>query len=133
MKHQLSFATITLLSDSIAEVVFDEGVEVSLEMVEESDVFFADNFTNIFGLLINKVHHYHFSFEAKLSIGSHSNLKAIAVVNYNEKSELVTKEIGSLRQIDDWNLKSFSGLDLGRQEALGWLKKELSTIADNSL
>jgi len=128
MKHQLSFATITLLSDCIAEVVVNKDVEISLEMVEEYEAFLADKFSNAFGLLVNKIHHYHFSFEAKLSINSHENLKAIAVVNYNEESELVTKDIAAIRAIDGWNLKSFSGLDLGWQQGFDWLKKELSAI-----
>ena len=77
---------------------------------------------------ILKIHHHHFSFEAKLSIHSHVNLKAIAVVNYNEKSKKMTKDIATIRKIDGWNLKSFSGLDLGWQQALDWLEKELSAI-----
>mgnify|MGYP000503449139 CR=1 FL=1 len=129
MKHQLSFATITLLSDCIAEVVVNKDVEISLEMVEEYEAFFADKFSNAFGLLVNKIHYYNFSFEAKLSIGSHANLKAIAVINYNEKSELVTKDIAAIRVIDGWNLKSFSGLELGWQQGLDWLKEELSATS----
>lgn len=129
MKHQLSFATITLLSDSIAEVVINKGVEVSLEMVEEYEAFLADKFNNVFGLLINKIHHYHFSYEAKLSINSHVNLRAIAVVNYNDKGEQFTKHIAAIRKVDGWNLKSFSGIDLGWQQGFDWLKKELSAIS----
>jgi len=129
MKHQLSFATITLLSDCIAEVVVNKDVKISLEMVEEYEDFLADKFNNAFGLLVNKIHHYHFSFEAKLSINSHVNLKAIAVVHYNEKSELVTKNIANLRKVDGWNLKTFSGLELGWQQGVDWLEKELSDIS----
>lgn len=129
MKHQLSFATITLLSDKVAEVVVNKNIEISLEMIEEIEAFLVDKFNHSFGLLINKVHYYDLAFEAKLSLGSHVNLKAIAVVNYNEKSELVTKSVVKLRKMDGWNLKSFSGLDLGWQQAFDWLKKELPTIS----
>lgn len=129
MKHQLSFATVTLLSNNIAEVVMDKGVELSLEMIEESDAFFAEKFNNTFGILLNKVHHYNLSFEAKLSVASFANLKAIAVVHYTKESELDTKKLSTIRAMDSWNLKSFSGLDLGWQQAFDWLKKELSTIS----
>lgn len=125
MKHQLSFAKVTLLRTSIAEVVVNKDVEISLEMVEELDAFLAEHFTSAFGLLINRVHDYHLSFEAKLSIASHSHLKAIAVVHYTKKSELLTKEFTDLRAIDDLNLQSFSALSLGWQQALEWLIKEL--------
>lgn len=125
MKYRLSFATITLLSENIVEVVIDKGIEVSLEMIEESEFFFAEKFKSTFGLLMNKVNHYDLPFEAKLSIASFANLKAIAVVHYNEASELATKNLTTIRAMDSWNLKSFSGLDLGRQQAIDWLKKEL--------
>ena len=128
MKHELSFCSINILNEYIAEVIFNKNVEISLEMVEEYENFLADKFTEAFGLLINKIHHYHFSFEAKLSINSHVNLKAIAVVNYNEKSKKITKDIAAIRKIDGWNLKSFSGLDLGWQQALDWLEKEVPMI-----
>jgi len=129
MKHKLSFCSINRISDCIAEVIVNKNVEISLEMVEEYEVFLAELFTNNFGLLINKVHHYNFAFEAKLSIGSHNNLQAIAVVDYNKNSLLITEDIANVRKIDGWNLKSFSGLDLGWQEALNWLEKELSAIS----
>jgi len=129
VKHQLSFATITLLSSSIAEVIVNKDIEISLEMSEELEAFLTDKFSGAFGLLVNKINYYDFSFEAKLSIGSHANLKAIAIVNYNEESELVTNSIVNLRKIDGWNLKSFSGIDLGWQQALTWLKKELATVS----
>ncbi len=132
MKHQLSFCSIKLLNDCMAEVIVNKNVEISLEMAEEYEAFLADKFTDDFGLLINKINHFDFAFEAKLSIASHAKLKAIAVVNYSDKSEQVTKDILAIRAIDGWNLKAFSGLDLGWQKAFDWLKKELSVTADNS-
>lgn len=128
MKHQLSFATITLLNGSIAEVVVNKDVEITLEMVEEYEAFLADKFNEPFGLLINKVHPYNFSFEAKLIIGSHEKLKAIAVVHYTKGSELITQDVAGKRVIDGWNLKSFSGLELGWQQANDWLNEELQTF-----
>lgn len=126
MKNKLSFCTINILSDDIAEVVINKDVEISMEMVEEYEAFFTEAFTEDFGLLINKVHPYSFAFEAKLSIGSHANLKAIAVVDYTEKSKEITEDIAKVREIDCWNLRTFSGPDLGWQQGLDWLKKELS-------
>ncbi len=128
MKHKLSFCSVNVLNDAIAEVIVYKDVKISMEMVEEYEALLSQQFLGDFGLLVNKINAYDFSFEAKLSIGSHVNLKAIAVINYNEKSELVTKEISAIRKIDGWNLKSFSGLDLGWQQGFEWLKKELSVI-----
>jgi hypothetical protein len=129
VKYKLSFCSINILNDYIAEVIVNKNIEISLEMVEEYETFLADKFTNAFGLLINKINYFNFTFEAKLSIASHANLKAIAVVNYTKESELITKELATLRAIDEWNLKSFSGLDLGWQQAFDWLEKELSAFS----
>jgi len=128
MKHKLSFCTINMLGDAIAEVIVNGEFEISLEMVEELEAFYTEHFTKPFGVLINKINHYHYAFEAKLSIGSHEHLKAIAVVNYSEKSKKVTEDIAQVRKMDGWNLQSFSGLDLGWQQAHDWLKKELSAF-----
>ena len=129
MKHKLSFCTINMLGDAVAEVIVNSGLEISLEMVEELETFFTEKYSKPFGVLINKVNHYHYAFEAKLSIGSHEHLKAIAVVNYNENSKKVTDDIASVRKMDGWNLQSFSGLELGWQQAHDWLKKELSAFS----
>lgn len=126
MKNELSFGSINILTDNIAEIIVNPDVVISMEMVEEFETLLANIFPDAFGLLINKVHRYSFAFEAKLSIGSHANLKAIAVVNYSKKSELTTDDIANTRKRDGWNLKSFSGLELGWQSGFDWLKKELS-------
>jgi len=129
MKHTLSFCSINILTDAIAEVIINKDIIVSMEMVEEYEAFLSAKFTKAFGLLVNKIHTYHFSFEAKLCINSHEHLKAIAVVNYNEKGEQVTNSIVKVRAIDQWNLRTFSGLELGWQQGLDWLKKELSATS----
>jgi hypothetical protein len=117
-----------MLNDNLAEVIVNKNVEISLEMVEEYEAFLAEKYIDSFGLLINKVHDYNFAFEAKLSIGSHPNLKAIAVVHYTTVSELITQDVAEKRVRDGWNLKSFSGLELGWQKAYDWLSEELQAI-----
>ena len=84
MSHQcrLSFANINFLSPQIAEVIVDNNVTISLEMAEEYERFLNENFSSNFGLLINKINHYDYAYEAKLSIASSANIKAMAVVTY---------------------------------------------------
>jgi hypothetical protein len=117
-----------MLDENIAEIIVNKSVEISIEMVEEYDEFLSTHFSSDFGLLINKINEYNYSFEAKLSIASNENLKVMAVVNYSNESEELTQKIKNLRAIDDWNLKNFSGLDLGWQQAYDWLKEELSKL-----
>ncbi len=129
MKHELSFCSINILNENIAEVIVNKSVEMSIEMVEEYDEFLSTHFSSDFGLLINKVNRYDYSFEAKLSIASHEKLKVIAVINYSDESEALTQKIKNLRAVDSWNLKNFSGIDLGWQDGFDWLKKELSAVS----
>jgi len=117
-----------MLDENIAEIIVNKSVEISIEMVEEYDEFLLTHFSSDFGLLINKINDYNYSFEAKLSIASNEHLKVMAVVNYSNESEELTQKIKNLRAVDDWNLKNFSGLDLGWQQAYDWLKEELSTL-----
>ena len=131
-KYQLSFAKVNLLNEHIAEVIVGQDVVISLEMSEEYDNFLTKIFSNHFALLINKVNEYDFSFEAKLSVASHENLAAIAVVTYNNQSKTSVANLASIRQRDGWNLKVFDGLNLGWQEGLDWLQNELNSEVLNN-
>jgi hypothetical protein len=128
MKHELSFCSINMLDENIAEVIVNKSVKISIEMVEEYEEFLSTHFASNFGLLINKINHYDYSFEAKLSIASNENLKVMAVINYSDESEVLTQKMKNLRAVDGWNLKNFSGLDLGWQQGYDWLKEELSKL-----
>ncbi len=124
-KHRLSFADINIISDSIAEIIIDEGVKVSIEMVEEYDNFLACIFKGNYGVLINKVNNYSYSPEAQFIMGSSENIVAIAAVNYTEQGNASSKEIAGRRAIDQLNVMTFSGLNLGWQEAMSWLQHEI--------
>jgi len=124
-KYRLSFAYINILFGNIAEVVIDNSVTVSLEMVEELDKFLTNSFDSQYALLINKLNDYNFSFEAMFSVASHENIQAIAVINYSKEGEIMTLDIIEQRKIDQLNIKMFSGLDLGYQQSINWLKNQL--------
>ncbi|WP_206485173.1 hypothetical protein [Thalassotalea sp. G2M2-11] len=125
MKHRLSFAYYNILSDNIVEVVADEGVEVSLEMLEEGHDFINRHIDSDFGLLINRVNNYSYSYEAKLSVASYERLKAIGFVYYSEISKEMIENLSQIRAFDRWNYRVFSGLELGWQQAYQWLEQQL--------
>ena len=125
MKHRLSFGYFTLLAENIVEVTIDEGIELSLEMIEESDIFFKAHIFGSFGMLINMVNKYTYSYEAKLSIGSYEGLKAIAFVYYTDKSRINVEELNAVRANDKWNSRIFSGRELEWHKAFKWLEYEL--------
>jgi hypothetical protein len=132
MNHNLSFAKVNIISENIAEVIVRQDIEISLEMSEEYDDFLTHNFPNNFALLVNKINQYDFSFEAKLSMASHENLKAIAVVTYTKEGKLSVEKLAAMRQLDGWNVKVFDGLNLGWQDGLAWLQDELNSMSQDN-
>ncbi len=129
MENELNFVKINILTDTIAEVFFKQDIEISLEMVEKYNDYLTETFPNNFALLINKINTYNFAFEAKLTLASHENLVAIAVITYNNEGLESANKLASLRALDGWNLKTFDGLNLGRQSALLWLQSELRVLS----
>jgi hypothetical protein len=129
MKYRTSFAEFTVHADNILEMVINEGVVVSLEMIEEIDHFIAQYFTEDFILLINGINNYTYSYEAQLCIASNEYLKGIAFLYYSNKTLEVIEQLKAHRKMDNWNSKTFSGLELGRQQAYTWSKNELSSLS----
>ncbi len=128
MKHRLSFAYFNKLAGNILEIVVDDKIEISLEMIEECHQFIADHFPHEFGLLINRVNNYTYSYEAKLSIASHDKLKAMAFVYYSQQGKLLTEKLTEVRANDAWNWRIFSGVELGWQQAYSWLQQEMMPV-----
>ena len=128
MMHRLSFGYITLLSENIAEVVVNQGVIMTLEEVDEYDYFLKCHFNGSFVLLINKINQYTYTFEAQLTIASLSGIKAMAIITYNQESDHITSKLANTRKNDNWNIKKFSGLELGFQSGITWLEQELLNV-----
>ncbi|WP_076417183.1 hypothetical protein [Colwellia sp. UCD-KL20] len=128
MKHRLDFAYLTVLPNNIIEVVVDDGIELTLEMVEESYRILKKSMTDCFALLINNIHEFEVTFEAKLTMASHEHLKAIAFVYYNQNNKVEIENLIELRKVDKWNVKVFSGLEMGWQEAHSWLTHEMESL-----
>lgn len=128
MKHRLSFGFFNLLANNIIEVTADEGIEMTLEMVEECHDFVNKYVEGDFAMLINRINNYTYSYETQLSIASYENLKALAFVCYSKQSFDVTKRLQNNRAVDQWQYPIFSGLELGWQQAFNWLESELLAV-----
>ena len=46
------------MTDNIDEVIIDDNIEVSIEMVEEHEKFLCSVFKGDFGVLVNKINTY---------------------------------------------------------------------------
>ncbi|NQZ81732.1 MAG: hypothetical protein HRT52_12020 [Colwellia sp.] len=131
MKHRTSFGFYNRLSENVFEVIADEGVEITLEMIDECHEFVDKYIQGDFALLVNRINNYSYTYEAKLSIASYEGLKAIAFVYYNSESLQVIDDLQGKRLMDKWNTKSFSGLELGWQQAYEWLQQEMAALKVN--
>jgi hypothetical protein len=127
MKYRTSFGFFNSLSDNIVEVIADEGVEFSLEMIDECHEYVDKHIKGDFALLVNRINTYSYSYEAKLSIASYAGLKAIAFVYYNHESQQEIDDLLNSRVMDKWNARMFSGLELGWQQAYDFLQKEITS------
>ena len=119
--HELSFSKIILLSESIAEVIINEGVELDEKMVEQYHEFLLSHLIAPFSLLINKVNSYSYNFGAQINLATLKEINAMAVVTYNRPAEVATHNLAiAVPRPVEWNLKVFSN----RDKALDWLKIE---------
>jgi len=125
-KYRLSFAQINIINDCIAEVIFDEGIDISIEMMEEVEILISNFFKNNFGIIVNKIYSYTYSLGATLNMGSMERMKSIAVINYTKEGIAITQDIVNIRATDKLNIKQFHGLELGWQLAFDWLLKDLA-------
>lgn len=131
MENRLSFAYVNIVQDNIAEVIIDNNVIITLDMLEEYDIYLNKHFKGNFGLLINRINHYSYSFEAKLTLGSVNGLCAMAVVYYNRMSKESAHSMMNARINDEFNLKLFSGLELGKHNGVNWLRDEIEKRNNN--
>jgi len=122
--HKLDFANIVILRSDIAEVVVHDGIEITQIMVDQYHDFLLQHLVAPFSLLINKLHSYTYDFSAQKSIANLEQIKAIAVVVYNEVSKASTDSIIKFPREKQWNIEMFSG----REMALEWLIAEHDEI-----
>ena len=130
MKLTTSFGQINIISSCIAEVIINQDVEITLELLEEYDAIMAKKFTGNYAVLVNRINNYRYAYEALLCAGSAQNLRAAAIIEYGTNSEQRTQDLKSIRAMDNLNIKEFSGLELGREKAIAWLDEQLTEIND---
>jgi hypothetical protein len=128
MKLTTSFGQINIISTCIAEVIINQDVEITLELLEEYDAIMAKQFTGNYAVLVNRINNYRYAYEALLCAGSAQNLRAAAIIEYGTNSEQRTQDLKSIRAMDNLNIKEFSGLELGREKAIAWLDEQLTEI-----
>jgi len=122
--HKLPFGRIELLEEDIAEVIIKANLEMDAGVVDAYEAFLLSHLRQPFGLLINKLNAYSFSFEAQEKIGYIKGINACGIVSYNKATTLITKDLVERTPFTKDNLKFFSN----RLDALLWLKHKQAVV-----
>ena len=125
--YELSFAKVISLSEDIAEVIVDGGVEMDEVMVDEYHACLLANFKPPFSVLINKINAYTYGFQAQKKLATLKEINAIGVVSYNRITDISTEALASVSREVEWNMKVFSN----REDAFSWLLSEQSRVNQN--
>ncbi|WP_299552827.1 hypothetical protein [Seonamhaeicola sp.] len=118
--YKLTFGTIIIISDNLAEVITDEGIEMNETLVNEFHEFLLQNLAAPFSILINRKYSYSYTFKAQRLIGKLKEIKAIAVVIATSGALMSTETMINLNNDSDWNIYIFQE----RDKALGWIANQ---------
>ena len=116
--HELSFARIAILEENLAEVIVNEGVVITVPMVEEYHEFLRSHLKAPIKLLVHRLHQYHYEAEAQRIIGDIPEIAARAVVAYDSLSEARSFLLTVIPGREHWVFRMFDN----RTEALEWLQ-----------
>ena len=121
--HKLGFSTVKLVSEDIAEVIVNHGVEMDQSMVDLFHDFLVTHLKPPFSILLNKVNSYSYDFNAQEKLFTIEEINNIAVVCYNSSSVSAMKYITQMPKSRAWNSQIFTD----RDTALNWLTTEKHT------
>ena len=116
--YALSFATVKFLRPNLIEIVVNDGVEITVAMLDEWVDFMLRRGEGPYYVLVNKVNGYSYSFDAQMHLSSIDCVKAAAVVTYTVTGPFITQSIVEMLQDDPkWEIETFAE----RDAALNWL------------
>jgi len=124
-QYTLHEGNIIIHCSNIVEVIINEGIEVSLEILDKVEQLLLSKLNNKFALLINKTNRCSFSFEAQLCVLSLPRLVATAKVYYHDDEQDFLPTIMQRQKTEQLNLKSFAAVNNGYNEAKFWLTTQL--------
>jgi hypothetical protein len=118
--YDLRFGKIIPLSDKIAEVIVDDGIEMDEAMTDEYHNCLIGNFQAPFSVLINKINRYTYTFPAQQKLAAIEQMNAIAIVAYTSSTEHASKAVALVPRAIEWKYRIFDD----RESALQWLIAE---------
>lgn len=121
--YKLSFGTIKILKNNLAEIIVGEGVELDEVSVAEYHDFLLDHLEKPMYLLINKEKPYTYNFNAQMALASLEGVRAKAMVVYTSAAFMATQTVINMNKKAYANTQVFQE----RDAALSWLNSLLSS------
>jgi hypothetical protein len=91
--QRISFASIKTISGNISEIIVDDGIEIDDAMVDELHDLLIKKYSGDFGLLVNIINSYAYTFAAQQRCATLDHLKVLAFVVYKRSTEVATAPI----------------------------------------
>ncbi|UTW44686.1 hypothetical protein KFE80_09800 [bacterium SCSIO 12696] len=111
---------IIKLEDDLAEVVVSDGMEVTAEMVDNSERILRQHFQCPCRMLVSRHHSYHYTFSAQQRIADLECVYAVAILSNSRSGEITARIISMFPGKGNWKVNFFSD----RASALKWLDKK---------
>lgn len=121
----IEFAKIIILKNDLAEIIVEQYVEITLDMVHHLHQTLLDNLTAPFFLVINKINNYSYGFEAMHELGTINEIAGVAIVCYSEQAKANSQYLTNLNRKIEWNTKIFNN----RKDGLKWIAQQKENIA----
>ena len=109
---RLDFGTFVVLEEGIMESVADEGLDISVEQVDEMIALYREH--KIDYVLANRKNSYSFSFAASVKIATSKGVKAVAILKHRPQTPMLDKLLSPRH----FKVAIFDD----RDEALAWLR-----------
>lgn len=115
--HRLSFCKLQIIDQNIVEVMLDEGVEISGQMVDEFFDAITGKMNEEISILLDKATNYSYKFDALIQLSELTKIQNIGVVTYGSVSRS-----SAIFMMERFN-KSNKNVELfeNREDALAWL------------
>ena len=119
--YELPFVKIIKLSDDIAEIIVNEGVDYDLDMVRQYHDWVRTHMADPCYILVNRLNSYSYTFEVQQQLDSLKQIKAIALVAYTRISKMSAQAVYKGTRLTPLNCEIFDN----REEALHWLEEHM--------
>lgn len=115
--HEISCGRINSIRENMAEVIFNEGVELNAKYTEEVHDFLNSNFKAPISVLNNMVNRHSYSFYAQTMLWAIPEIKWVGFVAYNMIAERSVEVFLLAPRENALDAKIFNN----RAEAIQWL------------